>query len=92
MSEEMYTRRPVRPDGQFYRNQRRLRLTRQRGLGLAGRSGSGWSRAAAICLFIAIAYGVYGVFLGHHDLWVKLAGIGAAVAFVVCVAMSWRMR
>jgi hypothetical protein len=89
MSEGMYTRRPVRPDGQFYRNQRRLRLTRKRAHGAAGGGRSLWTRAAAVCLFIALAYGGYGVFLGHHQMWVKAVGIGAAIAFMFCLAMSW---
>lgn len=92
MSEEMYTRRPVRPDGQFYRNQRRLRLTRKRGHGAASAGRSPWARAAALFLFIALAYTGYGGFLGHHQVWVKVIGIGATVAFVICLAMSWVFR
>ena len=85
MSEEMYTRRPNRPDGQFYRNQRRLRLTRDRRTSSGGRSP--WARAAAVFLFVALAYGVYG-FLGHHQPWVKIVGIGAAIAFAVCAVLA----
>jgi hypothetical protein len=86
----MYTRRPNRPDGQFYRNQRRLRLTRDRRTGPSG-GRSPWSRAAAVFLIIALAYAVYG-FLGHHQPWVKIVGIGAAIAFAVCLVLGTLRR
>jgi len=87
----MPTRRAIRPDGRYYRDSRRVRLSNSRGGRFSG--DPALLRVAAVVAFILfIAAAVYARFTPAHGAWLSIIEYGAGAIFLVAVLLAYVIR
>ena len=86
----MPTRRAIRPDGRYYRDSRRVRLSTTR----SGRASGDPAllRIAAITFVLFLAAAGYSRFNAPHGVWLSLIEYGTGGVFLIAVVLAYLIR